>query len=453
MVVLVLVAAFGVLAGCSDPTEPEPKPEEIVNPDKPNANDRILSQVVIGDASKWTSLWEVARDNAAGYYFRGGYNSYRGGGRLSTTGTVTWHTRTTYSPRDICVTGPAASVPNALIMVGGYDTDGDDAMDIAYVSLVSSSGTLVNQLVYSSDTLDMWLTSIVPVSDSTFVAIGGSKNSAGTYPFLVMAKLAPSGQLEKQGDVIIDSLPGLYFGYAAMDPDESSESQLVVYVNSGPDVAAVHKLSLPLPALAPSTVEWTREITVPAVVKWWVNGLRFFDGNLYWVGSADDPAKDPRPSTGGYWRSGAVGSFTSAGTPRWVSLAKTTGHSDGLYSMVAAGGSLYAIGYCGSFSQQDQQLSYGWICKMAADTGTPLTHMTFGDHSYSSGLNDGIIEGNTMHCVGWTHQEVSGAYQGWFCKVNVSPTLAESPVSLPAPVHASDRAVPEDHEIGAGGSR
>ena len=104
--------------GCSDPNEPKQKPEDIVNPDKPNSNARIISHTTIGEASKWSLLSEIAKSNTGGYYFRGGYNSQYVGGRLSAGGSVTWHCRTHYWPRDLYTTAQTAVVPNALIVVG-----------------------------------------------------------------------------------------------------------------------------------------------------------------------------------------------------------------------------------------------------------------------------------------------------------------------------------------------
>jgi hypothetical protein len=445
---MIIVLSCLVL-GCTDPTdstETQTNPEDIVNTDKPNSNERIVSEVVIGDEGEWSSLWEITEESAGGYYYRGGVNSRYGGGRLDATGDHVWHCRTPYSPRGMCMAGPATALPNALIMAGGYDTNDDDKRDVGQASLVTPSGTLVNLLVYTSDTSRIWFNSIVSLSDSTFIAVGGFEDPAETYyPFVAVFKLASSGQIEKQSEAVISSLPGMYFVYSALDPEESSDSETVLYVNSRPDIEALHRISLPLPDLTPSTVEWTREITVPSATGWEVNHISFFGGNLYWAGSAEDPAKDPPPSDGGYWRSGAAGSYTSAGLLRWVKLIRLTGHSDKLYEIVAHGDTLYAVGQCGNYGQEGQQFGYGWICRIDAATGTPISNMTFGDPKNSSGFNSGIHDGSVMHCVGWTHQEVGGVYQGWYCTVDIVAALMESLAIPSAPICDADRAMPGDH--------
>ena len=54
-----------------------------------------------------------------------------------------------------------------------------------------------------------------------------------------------------------------------------------------------------------------------------------------------------------------------------------------------------------------------------------------------------------MHCVGWTREEVSGAYQGWFCDVDINATFAASPVAIFAPIDDNDRAMPENRRSGS----
>jgi hypothetical protein len=178
-----------------------------------------------------------------------------------------------------------------------------------------------------------------------------------------------------------------------------------------------------------------------------INSSRFVDGNLFWVGAADDPTKDPRPTNGGYWDSAVAGSITSAGQLRWATVVRATGHDEGFSHFVATPGALYAVGRFGEFIQQDQTLGYGWICRMTTDAGTVVSSMVVGDDGYCSGFNDGILEGNTMSCVGWTRQELNGVYQGWLCRVNIAAALAENPAILPASVRETPGAVVGDREI------
>jgi hypothetical protein len=449
--VLVSIGALVFLSGCSDPTEPEPKPEEIVNPDKPNANDRILSQVVIGDASKWNSLYEVARDNAGGYYFRGGYNNFYSVGRLTPSGTLSWFFRTSHTPTGVCVGPPAGVVPNGLVVAGKQDVDGDGDSDVGFVSLLTSGGSLVNQLVYSADASDVWLNSIAHVADSTFLILGGVRALAEEQPFVATIVMTSAGQIEKKHQTVINTLPGR-FSDSAADPALPVGATWSFYVTSSQSDApgAVHKISVAWPELEPWTVDWSREVSVPSVQASWVNDVCFFDGNLYVAGGIQDSDKTPQPSNGGYWTSAFVGSITSSGDPRWMKVVRVTQHSDVFHSVVASPQEVFAVGECAEFYRQDNAFGYGWISRLSASTGGVISNWVFGDDRYRSGFSDCILDGSTMRCGGWTQQEVSGGYQGWFCKLNVSPTLAESPLSLPAPVHAGDGAVREDRRARPG---
>jgi hypothetical protein len=411
---------FSIIPSCSDPTEPEQDKDEIVNDDKPTANSRILLQKTLGDAGKWSSLWEIAADNSGGFFYRGGMNSYRGAGRMNAEGDAAWHTRTTFSARDIVTTAPTAVVPNSPIFSGAHDTDGDGSDDTAYLSLLSPAGTLLSQLVYSADTAGVWLNAIVPLSDSTFITVGGAKTATTTYPLVVAFKLVSSGDLEKRTEIVLNGLPGHYFAYAVRDPEEDTSTGVTLFVNSGPDAAAVHQLDIALPDLDPVTVEWTREIVFTTAEDPTIGDLRFFEDNLYVVGHADDTTKEP-PSGGGFWDSGFAASLTLAGDIRWSRVVRLTGHSENLYAVVPTSDALYAVGSAGAYEHSDQRLGYGWISKIATTTGDVVANLTFGNEKYQSAFNDGIITGDVIRCGGWTRQETSAAnYLAWFCAISVS---------------------------------
>jgi hypothetical protein len=448
--VFVIIVMCGLVPGCSEPTQPQPNPEDIVNPDKPNSNGRIVSQAVIGDASKWSYLWELTADHASGYYFRGGYNSSYCVGRLNASGNVSWFFRTSYSPVDVCA-GPAGGVvSNALVVAGKQDVDNDGESEIGFVSLISSGGSLMDQLVYSADTSDVWLNSIVPVADSTFLVVGGVRALAMEQPFVATVVLISTGQLEKKHQAVIDVLPGRFFVDLAVDPSVPTSPNWSFYVTSGKVKAndAVHKITVALPDLDPWTINWSVEISVPSVEVSNVNDMCFFDGNLYVAGEFPDPAKTPPPSSGGYWPSAMLGSVTAAGTQRWITAVRLTQHTDAFNSVLASQDGVYGVGNCADFWQQDQAFGYGWISKRSSSSGDLISNWTLGDEKYQSGLDWGILDGSVIHCGGWTHREVSGNYNGWFCNVDISAAFGESPEILPAPIDDADRAVPEDRRSG-----
>lgn len=450
MTVLVSCVLCWCLTGCSDPTEPQPNPEDIVNPDKPSSNDRIVSQTVIGDASGRMSLWDIRDDHAGGYCFGGVSEGYYGVGRLGGAGNLSWFYRTGFGLSDVFVLPASSVVPNAFLTLGAPDTDGDGQSDVGYVSLMSPSGTLLSQAVYSADTADVWLASTVLVSDSTFVCVGGHRTATMTHPFIASYVVTSAGQVQRRNHAIVTDLPGCRFIYMDAEEGQLPGAEWVFYAVSrcGTDAYAIHKITVDWPSVAAWTIEWSFDVAVAGALNPSVGDLRAVGGNVYWVGGADDPAKEPRPTTGGYWRSAVAGSVSSSGQSRWAALVRVTGHSDRFQKFVATPGALYGVGYCGSFTRDDQALGYGWVCRMGTDTGGVTSSMSFGDDSYSSGFNDGILDGNILHCGGWTHNEVSGGvYRGWICHVNVSATSFTNPSPAASRLGDACAAVPDGGRV------
>jgi len=84
------VVLWSCVAGCSKKsTEPQPAPEA-VNSYPPNANARIVSQTILGDANQQTFLGYLERADDASFVFHGVDNSTRGLGTLNATGSVRW---------------------------------------------------------------------------------------------------------------------------------------------------------------------------------------------------------------------------------------------------------------------------------------------------------------------------------------------------------------------------
>ena len=124
------VAGAGI-AGCSKSTKPKP---EAVNDTQPNANARIMSQTIFGDADKRTDVAGLHRPDDASLGFPGLYNSSRGVGVLNASGSLRWFQGTDGST-DVGKLSGTAIVPNGLVAVGGRDTDGDGKSDVGYAAL------------------------------------------------------------------------------------------------------------------------------------------------------------------------------------------------------------------------------------------------------------------------------------------------------------------------------
>lgn len=449
-----LWVTFVLTTSCSVDDVGKPDDEQYVNPDKPNANALIVSQTTFGDIEKGSSIYLLTPEPGGGYYFAGLHDSRYGMGHLSATGGLTWFTRTGYRVRDICLLPPSAIAPNALAVVWSVDTDGDDESDIGYLSLYGSTGSLLDQVVYTADTSDVWLNSIATISDSTFVVVGGEGTAGVSNPFIATVALTSPDQMEKRHHSAIDEMPGRIFDNVATDPSEIPGSELSLYVLSdGADsqseyrTIGVHKISAALPTLIPRTVEWSQEIVVASGLGTYAysgSGLIFSQDNLYLVGAADDPGKEPTPSNGGYWGSGLAASLTPTGGLRWLTSVALTGHSERFRAMAMSSGALYAVGDGASFGHSDHEYGYGLISEIALETGDVISNMTFGEDSYNSGFNYAVISGNSISCGGWTQYEsAGGAYPAWFCEIDVSapPTTCYGPPASPAASgHGTDEA-------------
>lgn len=408
VIVVLTCLAICLVTGCKGDKATEPGDEEYVNPDKPNANSLIVSQNTFGDTGTWNTIWQVAEDGAGGYYFIGESNSRYGVGHLDASGHQTWFTRSAFDPRDIYVPPQSAIASDGVLVVGAYDNDGDGESEIGYVSLFGSSGSLLSQIICSSDTSDVWLNSIAPVSDSTFVVVGGEGTPNRTEPFIASIALTADDQIEKRFETVIHSISNSLFLSVATNPAQVPGSELVLYVlsevwgESGDGPLWSHKISASLPNPALWTIEWSREIPGKSGLPFitWSGSLRIFEDNLYIVGHTDDPDKEPPPSSGGAWESGRAASLSLTGELRWHTTVPLTQHDDRFYGFVGTPDGLYAVGCAAGFARGSQRFGYGWISRIALDTGDVISNMTFGGDSYGSGFNAPIVSGNKIYCGG-----------------------------------------------------
>ena len=90
-VLLIGAWALGAgIAGCSKKTTaPKPAAEQ-VNTYMPNANARITSQTIFGDADKRTYLGYLQRADDASLVFQGSYNDQWGVGTFNAGGSLRW---------------------------------------------------------------------------------------------------------------------------------------------------------------------------------------------------------------------------------------------------------------------------------------------------------------------------------------------------------------------------
>jgi len=441
---LALSLAVMALASCSkdSPTEPGAKSTPAVNPVKPNANARIQMQSLIGNQASWSSIYEMRPAGPSGCGFRGWLDGHGVIGGLGASGNVQWYARLPYTLRQVVPLSATCSAPNGMLVVGKHDTDGDGASELGYAWLFTSSGSMAQTELFSSDSSDVWVNGVAVISDSAFVVVGGERTAARANPLVATIALTDDGRLAKRSCLVLTTMSNCMFTDVVLDPAGPSGGALTLIAASSVDIGTngaikVHRITVEYPGLTSATLDWSREIA-GAGPSCATTDLLISGDRLYVSGDTDDAAKSP-PSSGGYWRSGLAARLTFAGDLVWSSVVRLSDRSDRFDFVVPVHDEVYFMGDGASFMKSNTKeiLGYGWIAKLAPATGELLANLTFGDDTYASGFNSGFYDGGRMYCGGTTHYEISGeSYQGWFCGIDVSGTMAS-----PAPLDSKPAAI------------
>src|SRR5438093_8019566 len=392
-VLLIGAWALGAgIAGCSKKTTaPKPAAEQ-VNTYMPNANARITSQTIFGDADKRTYLGYLQRADDASLGFQGIYNSSSGVGVLNAGGSLRWFQAGTTGSVNVSTLPGNAIVPNGLVVVGGHDTDGDGKLDVGYASLYSSAGSLLSQVPVTSDSSDVWFYKFASVADSTFIACGGERRSGVEHPLLVLLHLRAPGVLERGRTVTLQGVTGFFSDIVTL-PSPPGELSFAAISRGGTSsgfggTGTIVGLRAPWPGFDPVALEWSHEI-IPTTGPWTLfQNLEQAGGNLYMTGIVEDHRK-PAPSNGGSWKSGLAASFTGSGVLRWVTTDSLTRYDDDLYGLVIGPDAVYAVGLAAYYigrSDPVKAFGYGLIAKLDLDTGHVIANFTLGQDRYQSGF-------------------------------------------------------------------
>ena len=423
----VSLSALG--CGSTDSTAP---PTEHINSTKPNADARVTAHTVFGDADKTTSIFHLKPTSAGPYAFRGRYNSSAGVGILGTGGAMSWFQPITYELRDVEPLTATGIVPRGVIAVG-WKTEG--TTEVGYATLYSSTGTALSQITFAADSTDMWLWAVKPVTDSSFVAVGGVRKAGVTHPLVVQINLKSPGFIERGRVVAVQDRTGWYSQVVRM-PSALDQVALAAVSIDG-TVQSMNGLHAPWPGLDAVTTDWSLAIVPTTGPGIDINNLVESGGNLYIAASVDDNRKGT-PTGGTYWSSAYAASFTSAGAPRWATTVSLTKVSERFYRVAIGPDGVYGVGTASGYiysTESKEIFGYGLISKLDLNDGHVIENFTIGDERFQSGFNTAIVTGGSLVCGGWTNCDTSdGPYQGWFATVNVSPLVFPSATTIaPAP--------------------
>jgi hypothetical protein len=430
-IVVLVVALLSWWIGCEDTTESpadEPNGEEYVNPNAPNANGLIIHQRLIGDADEQSALWEIIDSGDGGFYFRGLYQDHFGLGKLDQTGQPIWTSRSGYSVDDIIrMSDLSGDLGNSVLTVGGFDSDFDDDDDIGYVSLFSSTGTLIDELVLSNDTADVWLNAVAvsePSGDSyRCIAVGGTEIDRVLYPYIVRFTVSSDSTVRKTEEKVLADRPENSLRNIQIDRGQTPD----VYYMQGDEYSMdtgygdqfVCRLSDDL------HISWGQDVVPQAgFASWSYDGKGFLrSGDDLIMTCVTEVDKETNPTSGGFWDAGVVARLSTGGSVAWVKTIILSQYTERFYSCRLSDGVLYVAGRHSSFlkTASRDMLGNALLLKVDSETGDVLSAMSFGNEYYHSQFNDVLIRGTQAFAVGYTKYEVeNGPYQGWFVVIDVS---------------------------------
>lgn len=416
-------------------TAPESEtPQEEVNPNKPNANQLILSQKISGDSTKGSTIYEIIDAVDGGFFFTGRMNSYNVVGKLNQLGNELWTRRTVYWARDIFrIPENTGQITNALLTVGGFDSNVDGDVDEGKVLLCNGTdGAVMGELTLHSTDHDVWLNTVAISSKSVdscqFVGFGAAKVLGIYYPWAVRFSIMSNGTIMKREESTFSSLPWISFSAAVEDLTLLPQSYFVKgerYLN---DSIVTNVVVLGLSDTL--GVLWSQDIVHRPGFRtetYTGDGIILSDGNIIVVGRTEIE-KEKNPSSG-YWDAGLVASIGKLGQVNWIKAFTLTAYDEDYVDCFVIGNAVWITGVTSDFLyiQSKRTFGYGLLSKIDVTTGGILSNMSFGNDKYKSGFNSVVVSGNRSYCVGRTNCRVSGeGYQSWFAEIDISNPLPAS---------------------------
>jgi hypothetical protein len=331
-------------------------------------------------------------------------------------------------------------VPNGVIVFGKHSTDTDLDSEQGDVSIYGATGDLLGHLVLSSDSSDVFVNAAVPLTDSTFLAVGGERIDGVEWPWLVQIIVRAGGVLVRGADAVLRlQMPGRYLTEVAALPPTGGEIHLFTISTSDADLDRVDGLRITEGTIAPVAVDWNRDVAPPHGGQVVLSAIAASGSEVYAAGFADDDRKGTT-SGGGFWTSALMVSFTTAGDPRWQTTVGLTAHDELLpgrphrHRRDLRHRNVRLVPY----SARDQ-FGYGLLTKLDPATGATQGNQTFGSDRYQSEFETALLKDTNVLTGGWTAYEVrAGPSQGWLAEVK--------PAALPGLVTSSalTRATPAE---------
>ena len=425
-----------VTFGCDDASIYEP-----VGPTLPISDQRIINQA-LGTPTMNSSIYTLYDDGNGGFYFTGYLNGDYCIGTIDRNGQHGWIETYENRPRSLYpLSENGIGLTEAVIAVGGIDTDGDDQSDEAYVHLIGSDGVIIDELIISRVDAEVWLNSVDAIGPLTFVAVGGSEIADVYYPFVTTFEINPDSTLEMNNELIFHDFADQYLRAVQVDADQVSGDDFLCYVSARQIAPGAEAKSIAIHAMSGSTFDtgvfdftWTVEIAHSAHLDIWtsIDCLVLHDGTLYLAGSAD--VIKISDTSSGYWDAGFVGSVSTSGNLNWINMISISTQSDNYQALYVTGDVLYAAGGYSSSYNSLSGFHYGLALLSMFDTGTgdEIYHLGFGSEEYRSGFNSLIVDGMRVFCGGYTNYSTSGGgFRSWFAEIGIDNVEGAARSGLP----------------------
>lgn len=419
----VLICAIAVL-GC------EPNVYEPEGPKLPLSNQRIVDQLIGAPAGN-SSIYMVYEDGSGGFYYLGVYEGDYCMGIIDRHGQTGWVLTFEDRPRDLYpLSGNDIGLTEAVIAIGGIDTDSDDRVDEARVLLVGSGGVMIDTLIIGRDDAAVWLNSVDAIGSLSFVAVGGSKIADIYYPFVATFEINPDSTLEMHNELILSDVSNQSLLGVQVDAGQVSGDDFLCYVSAkqyaigdGAETVAIHAMTGSTTGTGMFDLTWTVNITQDDPLDIWthIDCFSLHGGTLYLVGSAD-VEKENNPSSG-YWDAGFVGSVSTSGILNWITMINKSTYSENYDGLFVTDDALYAVGYYSSYYKTDSEKHFGlaMLSIFDAQTGDEIYHLGFGNEEYESGFNTLFVDGTRAFCGGYTNYSTpGGGFQSWFAEIDIA---------------------------------
>jgi hypothetical protein len=425
-----------VLSGCEDPSVYSP-----AEPQLPVSSERILNQVLIGNASAGTNIYDLYDNTKGSFLFNGFIDGVWSIGLIGKDCQLDWAVPMTNIPRYLClVPSNTVGLVDAFVIVGGVDTDGDGASEQAFIQLMGANEQKLREIIIKKADSDVWLSSVAGIDGPHFVAAGGARQNGVQRLYLMTFDINADSTLSITNETMPEGTEHEISLTIVTDPSKATSNEFVCYLQSEELDESGHDLNVAVRAIrgpkaggADFVPDWNVTLKQSNNLPWSSSRGSFVlhDGTLYMAGSGEDKNK---PLNDGYWSAGFIAAVSTSGTVNWFKMVSLSSHSDSYKGVFVTDNALYAVGTYNGYYMTQTNLVYGLALVSIFDpaTGDAVYHVGLGDKEYASDLNAVYVDGTKAFCAGFTkYYKINESSQGWFVEVKIDSLGASATAELP----------------------